>query len=315
MLQWLLQQGCKWNGWAYFEAARAGRLDIFHWAQQEGLPFPPVQTAQPEPKAGTPQAARLHFSDPTGLRLPKGDFLRAAIKGGHVSILDWALNNGWEAMMGEVHRSMHALSIGWGPEIPVLDWALEHEFLPRNARPCTYAAMQLDLILLNWLHSQGFPVFKGVFWWAAESCRPGGNPTRLPVMRWLKSIQCPWGAATTSAAADRMCNPSNPKNIEPLLWLLKNGCPVSSKIVGGLVDRGFVCLALWVQRRGAACKGPALAELELYIFRQQELCRCFALANKACKMNPQLYGEFSAMAAIPWELQQRISQLAFAVIW
>lgn len=97
------------------------------------------------------------------------------------------------------------------------------------------------------------------------------------------------------------------------MWLFENGCPMSSRIVQGLVNRGFVQLAMWFQRRGVACTGPALAELGLHTQRQQELCRCFWLASKVCRTSPQLAEAFSAMAKIPWELQQHISKLSFGV--
>ena len=84
------------------------------------------------------------------------------------------------------------------------------------------------------------------------------------------------------------------------------------KMGDDLVRWGFPGLALWVLRRGGTCKFPAQAILELYMQQRQELCRCFALAGKASKAGPQLAEQFAAMAAVPWELQQHICQLAFA---
>lgn len=84
VLQWLLQQGCEWAGGVYREAVRAGRLEIMKWAHQQGLPFPPLRCWWAEPEPGTPQAAALQQHDPTGIRLPRGDFLQITIRWGHV---------------------------------------------------------------------------------------------------------------------------------------------------------------------------------------------------------------------------------------
>ena len=279
MLQWLLQQGCRWDGWAYIEAARAGSLDVIKWAHQQGLPFPTrMRYRWEQPQPGSEQ------HDPMGICLPRGEFLKAAIRWGQIPVLDWAFQNGW------------ALKHGFGKD----KWA------------CERAAGDLDLQALQWLHKHKFPLSKTAFHKAAEAYQSRHPPKRLPVLRWLRANGCPWGNCATNDAAGHVSNPRSPKNVEPLKWLIENGCPRSSKIVDSLVSRGFVGLALWVQRRGAVCKGPALAELELYTLRQQALCRCFALASKACRDSPQLEGRFSAMAAVPWELQQHMAQLAFA---
>ena len=85
-------------------------------------------------------------------------------------------------------------------------------------------------------------------------------------------------------------------------------------MVDTLIQKGFADLALWVQQRGAVCKGPAQAALGRYTAQRQELCRCFALAAKAWRTEPWRAYKYEAMAAVPWELQQRIAHLAFADI-
>ena len=61
-------------------------------------------------------------NDSMGICLPRGDFLRAAIDWGPIPVLDWAFQNGWAPMMGELHKNSRWAG---GPRIPVLEWALE----------------------------------------------------------------------------------------------------------------------------------------------------------------------------------------------
>ncbi len=319
VLQWLLQQGCQWNGCVYIEAASAGKLDIIKWAHREGMPWPPSRWRDEEVPGSTLSAERW-AQDPTGLRFPKGKFLKAAAINGHLHILEWAHQNGWAAMMAELHHEpmfgqywrIH-MEAGWGTHIPVLQWALDHGF-SRDSGPCERAAGKLDLKLLKWLRANYYPLSKVTFEKAVGSHDRSRSPLRMHILRWLKSNRCPWGKEATGTAARIIDDARNPKNTEPLKWLIQNGCPQSVMMVDSLVQRGFAGLALWVQRRGAACKGPAKAALELYSKQQQELCRCFALAGKACGTSAKLQMQFTAMAAVPWELQHHIAQLAFASI-
>ena len=136
------------------------------------------------------------------------------------------------------------------------------------------------------------------------------SPMRMPLLRRLRANKCPRGKDTTFAAAQHVFH--HPADSEPLKWLIENGCPIAVKMVDDLVRWGHVRLALWVLRRGGTCKYQASEQLELFMLRQQELCRCFAPAAKASQAGPLQQQQFSAMASVPMVLQQQISTLAFS---
>lgn len=301
VIKWLHSQGCQWSNRVFEQAARAGKAEIIHWAYQQGFTWhDALDTGYGIIGHAQKAGGNAYWS--------KKMFLDAAVQSGHVSILDWALVNGWRPLMDEL---LVKGGSGWGPHIAVLEWASQNGF-PKTRRAFEEAAASLDLTRLMWLKANRFPWSKTTFTCAISPpyTPKSPSPMRMLIFRWLKANKCPWGKETSlSAAWDTRVNTRDP---EPLKWLVTNGCPISVKMVNELLWGGLMGLALWVQRKGGVCNAAAQAQLEHHMMQQQEVCRCFSLAVKVCNMSPQLNARFAAMAAIPWELQERICQLAFA---
>ncbi|KAK9840068.1 hypothetical protein WJX74_002845 [Apatococcus lobatus] len=283
-------------------AAEHGHLSILKWAHSRGL----FETAKLCSRAANLEC--LQWAHENGYPLEGRSLVQFT---GTLQMLQWLLQQGciWS---GQVY--IEAAAAG---KLDIIKWAYQ-QGLPFPAQQSWWTEPQLGGARGEFLNTAiqcgHVPILEWAFHngWAPMMGERHKKQGRFIVMRWLRANNCPWVMCATSHAAGLIRYPRNPKNVEPLKWLIENGCPLSSKMVDSLVSRGFVGLARWVQRRGAVCSGPALAELELYSQRQQELCRCFALACKVCKTSPQLDQRCCAMAAVPWELQQRISQLAFA---
>ena len=114
---------------------------------------------------------------------------RAAARGGHLEVLQWACANGcpWD-----VWTCRYVTCYG---HLEVLQWARANG-APWDAATCAYAAKEGHLEVLQWLRANGCPWNKMTCRWATE----GGH---LEVLQWLRANRCPWSKWTRLEATRR----------------------------------------------------------------------------------------------------------------
>ena len=149
----------------------------------------------------------------------------AAVRGGHVDVLEWLLGQGVHEINHYQHLTdqflMTAAKYG---QLKVIVWALELGCKAnKSISVCEGAAMGGQLEVLKWARVQKPPCP-----WAfarprrdKSSCYYAARGGQLEVLQWLRAQQppCPWDASTCTAASDR-------GHLKLLQWARAHGCPV-----------------------------------------------------------------------------------------
>lgn len=204
-----------------------------------------------------------------------GHICTAAVRGGHLEVLQWLRMN--DCPWDEWYRTTNmicTLAAGGG-HLKVLQW-LRAIGCPWDEFTCRDAAEGGHLKVLQWLRANGCPwcdrtialaASKGhseVLWWArangcdwdAYTCECAAVGGHLELLRELHERGCPWDYSTFKSAeriAKRRPNDSNAREI--LKYLTDNGCPslpsfaVWNKICGdyegSVADLGEDAQDLW----------------------------------------------------------------------
>ncbi|AGO85097.1 Ankyrin repeat domain containing protein [Pandoravirus salinus] len=248
LVRWLHSVGCPLDARVCTAAALRGDVDLLWWAHARGCP---LSCGVHKGLARHGLLAEIRRVESHGVPIPHDDCLGAAVRGGHIDAAQWMLAAGaiphrhmyeCAAMAGHVHMLdwLHGkcpLIDGlWKAaarhgQYDVLVWAKNINY-PRGFEEdddslCEKAAFygHLDLLkrlVVEWRTTLG----EGL----TNSAAAGGN---LDVLRWLRSVNCPWSTrACDSAAANG--------HQEVVQWLIDAGCPVDAQSLAK-ADGTFEC--------------------------------------------------------------------------
>jgi hypothetical protein len=211
ILKFLCQRGCPWDGMVYFNAAKIDDMEMVKWALENGC--------------------------------PKNSYL---IKLEEVSEL--AIQNGNLEMLKLLHN--HGFPIPWsggehaayGGYLNILKWIVQNGHPIRREHLSNPAASGGNLEVLQYIRDN-IPQAR----WGKDVCQSAArsqNP--LPILKWLRGINCPWDAWTSKELAEK-------HQFEALKWAVENGCPASGVIADCIAKSGHpdtLLLLQWAHGRG-----------------------------------------------------------------
>ena len=211
-LEYLRVVGCQWDELTCSAAARWGHFTLLDWAMRQGCDFGRrVVDAAAE---GGHLSILTYVESCIRLRYQsvevsdKSSLCTAAATGGHVHVLQWALENDrciWNAdtvRMAALNGHLHVFEWGmangcymyrgvsvmrWaarGGYVALLDWLLANGFIA-DARITVLAVCRGHLQVLQWAYNRQLPLFNKKTWAAAVS---RGDPAML---QWLREKGCP----------------------------------------------------------------------------------------------------------------------------
>ena len=110
-------------------------------------------------------------------------------KYGHLELLKWVMGNGYA-----LNRKVCAKrAIRYG-HLPAIQWMIEKG---NNKKIGKIAARRGHLFILQWLHSNGYLLLDKALCYHATL---GGQ---IQILRWLRTLNCPWNGSICSEAAHR----------------------------------------------------------------------------------------------------------------
>lgn len=214
-LEYLRSFRCKWDILVCSAAARWGHFDVLKWAMRHKCKFDHsvVAAAAEGGHLAIIEHVRASLHRTRG-SLGNANICSCAASGGHLHILQWALENEgdhiderfpWNgdtvrmaAFRGHLKVFQWGLAngrylykgpsvMGWAAtsgSIELLEWLSENDF-ETDAAMTKLAAMQGHLHVLKWVHARGWELFDEATWHTAV--RKG----RREVVVWLREIGCP----------------------------------------------------------------------------------------------------------------------------
>lgn len=168
VVQWLLKHGCRWTG-DLSRCAKQGNLPFLQWVHANAAFL--SSRMDPAAKKGL-------FWDPA---MPSNNYMAGAAAGGHLHILEWAV----ETLKPQgPHLLQIAFSAAENGQLEVLKWAHSRGKF-ESAELCSKAAIGGHLECLQWAHENGYPL-KG-----EDMVRYAGAKS-LAVLQWLLEQGCKW---------------------------------------------------------------------------------------------------------------------------
>ncbi|SOB74139.1 ankyrin repeat [Cedratvirus lausannensis] len=219
----------KLDEYASVEAARYGHLEILKWSE----------TANTSP---------YHW----GVNL-----CYEAIKGGHLHVLQWLVENDYPCDELVFSFAIH------GDHFHILEWLVKKNVLPltknafnaalfsggfkyllwlkENGCPwdewiCVHAVQARNLEFLKWLRENGCP-------WDEETCAFAAQDGNLEILQWARSNGCPWNEDTCTRAASK-------GHLEILKWAHANGCPWNKYTYQRAKEAGRLRVTRWLTEQG-----------------------------------------------------------------
>ena len=181
LMEWTLEQGVKTSISTINNSICSGQLNILRW----------LKIVQ-------------------GHDINNIEYLKLASLCGHLNIVKWFREQG---LFDAEEIIKCAVQEG---NLNILKWidSIDEQTFLRDQSLCYIASVEGHLLTLQWLIKlQGYVLDDILFGYAVE----GGS---MDVIKWLKSINCPWTSYTSSTA-------SYAGNHNILQYLITNGCPIS----------------------------------------------------------------------------------------
>jgi hypothetical protein len=186
----------------------------------------------------------------------------AAASGGHLHVLEWALNNElavWNDEMSDAaaeNGRLHVLRFAQARDYPmsgqelglsaanghlnVVIW-LREQGHPWDEFICAAAAGGGQLHVLQWLRSKGCP-------WLADTCREAAREGHLHIVQWARANGCHWGPLTCAVAASR-------GHWHIVQWARANGCPWDAQTCTAAASNGDLHMLQWAKAHGCPWDG------------------------------------------------------------
>ncbi|AVK76375.1 Ankyrin repeat domain containing protein [Pandoravirus neocaledonia] len=248
LVRWLHSMGCPLDARVCTAAAFRGDVDLLWWAHARGCP---LSCGVHKGLARHGLLSEIRRVESHGVPIPYNDCLGMAIAGGQIDTAEWMLAAG-----AIPHRHMYERAAAAG-HVHMLDWL--HGKCPLIDGLWKAAARHGQYDVLVWAENINYPrgfgedddslceeaAFHGhldllkrlVVEWRptlgeglTNSAAAGGN---LDVLRWLRSVGCPWSTRTCDSAASNGYQ-------EAVRWLIDAGCPVDAQSLAR-ADGTFEC--------------------------------------------------------------------------
>jgi len=253
VIQWLEEQGCRWDSSVCVVAAGKGHLEVIKWATVKDRN-----------------------------RVDKRRTLCAAAEGGHVAVLKWMWANGYRqtagaGCAGAASRNGH---------VDAFKWAIEHGGAS-DRWLCDGMAALADIATIEWCLGKGIRwCFEDVQialivhghvhvleWEAAARARsvPGGASTTAPGLaskrrmsryehvqaaegscaKTLEWAQCLGVLDIASYGADMFESAVESERVDVLAWLLSKGCTWdASRCAAAAARKGSRDMLMWLAEQG-----------------------------------------------------------------
>lgn len=158
--------------------------------------------------------------------------LEAAASGGHLDVITWAYQNGCNFSDKTL---LIAAELG---HLNILEWAYKNNKMIQNISDIyTCASKNGHIHILEWAHN------KGVVWDNALTCASVAYCGQLDVLKWLRSIGCPWSCITTMEAAKG-------GHLDVLIWAFENGCDMHDGVCAYAAQGGYLNVLKWARSKG-----------------------------------------------------------------
>lgn len=174
-----------WNKSVFKAAGGGGHVETLEWAAENGIPWLPLIVVEHAAKCG--QVAVLEwvkartptfFSGGWNLDSDTARMLSLVVPGfGSNNSVKWLVDTG--------HKIVVAGGI-YGGHLHVLQWALDHGFVPIHADWCACAARFGRLRVLQWLRGRGC-------FWDGNTIRWAQRNRHSELLDWARENDCPNG--------------------------------------------------------------------------------------------------------------------------
>lgn len=212
ILKFLRQRGCFLDGMVYYNAAGRDDMEMVKWALENKCP------------------KNSYLID----RLEEVSEL--AIQNGNLEMLKLLHNHGFPIPWS---GGLHAAYSGY---LNILKWIVQNGHPIQREHLSNPAASGGNLEVLQYIRDN-IPQAR----WGKDVCQGAArsqNP--LPILMWLRGINCPWDAWVSKELAEK-------HQFEALKWAVENGCPASGVIADCIAKSGHpntLSLLQWAHGRG-----------------------------------------------------------------
>ena len=276
MLEWLYNIGCPHSHCDGTFAAKGGHIHVLEWMDENNIANLGERTCIFAAKAGHLHVLKwLRSRDPPCRWCAKTP--EAAILGGHISCLEWAIENGCPWDKESTSAAAHMGDLG------TLKWLREHRNTPCPWEECTCyeAARHGHLEVLKYARSKGCK-------WCEETMRDAAEMNHLHILKWARAQRspCPWDEEVCALAAKE-------GNLEVLKWLRAQNppCPWNERTPMYAAIQGYLDVLKWSINNGCDVD---LVECEA-VAREAEQAHIVRWINGGANKRPCRLG-----AAVQW---------------
>ena len=263
LLKWLIQHGCPIDSSCTAYCARTGNLEMLKWLiKKKKCKVDDYAMYLASYKGHIDIVKYLYYKNPKD----SFEMWQGASRGGHINILQWALEKDGEfdgeescreaSQNGHIHvlkwfQANHLLVDKrnnlceyaiWGGNFECLKWLVENGYKFNN-RVGSKAVELGDLDIMKWLVKNGCKLGKGI-------CADAAEHGQLEILKWLVEIGYKMSHETASSAAFN-------GHLELLQWAVANGCRMGADVISSASRNGHFDLIKWARKNG--CRWDATA--------------------------------------------------------
>lgn len=207
VLEWARNKDFEYTEDHFIAAALHSRLNVLQWAEEKDLSWYAQNVLNAAATGGNVNI--LEWIHTIGREIPL-ESARTAAFHGHVEVLSWMNEHGLIEAKGAPWISESAAS---GGRINVLDWFFDNGFIVDARAVIENGAVEGHKSVLVWAREHGIELDQ-------DACAYAAWGGQLPLLQWLREIDCPWGGYVFSFAYA-----GGHGHIEE--WAIDNGCPLA----------------------------------------------------------------------------------------